>query len=61
MTIFTKEQMWDVATATMGTQQLCIGDDGVIVLDDPEDVAELYKALQLAHASCIDNYEKRIW
>lgn len=59
--IFTKEMMWQAAVRQMGTSGDSFTGLDVIILYTPEDVAELYEALQLAHASCVDHYERKIW
>jgi len=62
MTIFTKEMMWQAAVQQMGTENVPDWTNApAIVLRTPEEVEELYKALQLAHASCVEHYEREIW
>ena len=58
--IFTREEMWRVAVEQMGSYSVGPNDFNSIVLDGPEDVEELYKALQESHWRAVDLREKGI-
>lgn len=59
--IFSSEQMWEAAVNQMGTEcAWTVPSLQVITLYGPEDVAELYKALQDAHWKAVELYEKGI-
>ena len=66
--IFTKEMMWEAAVEQMGTSSNVIYyENGYripykygIELSNPEDVEELYKALQEAHWKAVELREKGV-
>lgn len=61
MSIFTKQDMWNAAVKQMGlTQTGYMALVDAIVLETPEDVAELYKTLQEAHWEAIADYERTL-
>lgn len=59
--IFTKQMMWDCAVNTLGTiQKYSFPYNETIVIESPNDVEQLYKALQEAHWRAVDLYEKGV-
>ena len=59
MSIFTKEQMWQVAKDTIGIEIL-YPSTPAIVLYDYGDLEQLYIALRAAHEEAVELYEKGI-
>ena len=57
--IFTKSEMWQVAVEQMGTEFVQFPIQA-ICLFTPEDVEELYKALQEAHWKAVELNEKGV-
>lgn len=60
MSLFTKQMMWRCAVNTMWTEFPYMEDKQAIVLRTPEDVEELYNALQKKHEKVIEDYERRM-
>ena len=55
--IFSPDKMWQAAVKQMGAYSVGPNDFPSIILDTPEDVAELYKALQEAHWEAVTRKE----